>query len=99
MFAAEALHGDRNFPIRPALGEDLEAAKLDNMQPDLMNPILLVEEDRNLAVAFNAGHRFDGNAEKLVRRLGCLEVENGGALSRSAADRDRDAACVPGSDR
>ena len=31
--------------------------------------------------------------------LGCLEVENGGALSRSAADRDRDAACVPGSDR
>ena len=71
---------------------------VDSLQ-DLMNPILVVEEDRHLAVAFNAGHRFDGNAAKLVRRLGCLEVENGGALSRSAADRDRDAACVPGSDR
>ena len=74
--AAEALHGDRNFPIRPALGEDLEAAKLDNMQPDLMDPVLPVEEDRHPAVALDPGHGFDGDAAQLLRCLRSFEVEH-----------------------
>ena len=82
--AAQALHGDRNSPIRPALGEDLEAAKLDNIQADLMNPIFLAEEDRHLAVAFNAGNRFDGDAAELLRRLHSFEVEHDAALNRNA---------------
>ena len=97
--AAQPLHGDRDLPVRPALDEDLEAPELDDMEPDLMNPVLLVEEDRHFAVALDAGDRFDGDAAQLVRRLRGFEVEHGGALSRNAADRDRDAACVRGSDR
>ena len=97
--AAEALHRDRNFPVGPAANEDLEAAKLDDMQPHLMDAILGVEQDRDLAMAFDAGDRLDGDAAKLVGRLGGFEVQHGGALNRSAGVRDRDGACVPGSDR
>ena len=97
--AAQTLHRDRNLPVRPAADEDLEAAKLDDVQPDLMDAILVVEKDRHLAVALDPGDRLDGDAAELVGGLGGFEVEHGAALNRSAADRDRDAACVPGSDR
>ena len=75
--AAEALHRDRHLPVRPALDEDLEAAELDDVEPDLMNPVLLVEEDRHLAVPLDAGDRLDGDATQLLRRLGGFEVEHG----------------------
>ena len=97
--AAEALHRDRNFPIGPPADEDLEAAKLDDVQPDLMDAILLVEQDRHLAVAFDPGDGLDGDATQLVGRLGGFEVEHGAALNRNAGVGDRDAACARGSDR
>jgi hypothetical protein len=75
--AAQALHRDRNFPVGPPTDEDFEAAKLDDMQPDLMNPILLVEEDRHLAVSLDPGDGLDGDAAQLVRRLGGFEIEHG----------------------
>ena len=55
--------------IRPPLDEGLEAAELDDMQADLMDVVVLVEQDRHLAVAFDAGHRFDRDAAQLLRRL------------------------------
>ena len=67
--AAEPLHRDRHLPVRPALDEDLEAAKLDDVQPDLMDAVLVVEQDRHLAVALDAGDRLDGDAAQLVRGL------------------------------
>ena len=57
--AAEPLHGDRHFPVRPAFDENLEAAKLDNVEPHLMDPVLLVEQDGDLAVSLDARDRLD----------------------------------------
>ena len=54
---------------RPA-DEDLEAAKLDDVQPDLMDAILVVEQDRHFAVALDPGDRLDGDAAKLVGATG-----------------------------
>ena len=68
--AAESLHRDRNFPIGPAADEDLEAAKLNDVQPDLMDAILLVEQDRHLAVAFDPGDGFDGDAMQACGAIG-----------------------------
>ena len=68
--AAQALHRDRNLPVRPASDEDLEAAELDDMEPDLMNPVLLVEEDRHFAVSLDARDRLDRDAAQLVRAIG-----------------------------
>ena len=82
--AAEALHRDRDLPVRPARDERLEAPELHDVQPDLMNPILLVEEDRHLAVPLDPGERLDGDATELLGRLGGFEVEHGQGLNRSA---------------
>ena len=70
--AAQALHRDRHFPVRPPFDEDLEAAKLDDVQADLMDPILLVEQDRHLAVPLDAGHRLDRDAAQLVRAIAAV---------------------------
>ena len=64
--------------------ERLKAPKLDDVQPDLMNPILLVEQDRHLAVPLDPGHRLNGDAAELLGRLGGFEVEHGQGLNRSA---------------
>ena len=79
--AAQPLHGDRHLPVRPALDEDLEAAELDDMEPDLVDPVLLVEQDRHLSVALDARDGLDRDAPQLVRRLGGFEVEHGGPQS------------------
>jgi hypothetical protein len=81
--AAEALHGDRNFPVRPALDEGLKAAELDDVEADLMNSVPLVEENRHLAVPLHTRDRFDGDSAQLLRRLRGFEVEHGKALNRS----------------
>ena len=47
------------------------------MQPDLMNSVLRVEEDRHLAMPLDPGDRLDGDATQLLRRLGGFEVEHG----------------------
>ena len=79
--AAQALHDDRHFPERPPFDEDFEAAELDDMEADLMDPVLLVEQDRDLAVPFDAGHRFDRDPAQLVRRLRSFEIEHWGLQS------------------
>ena len=94
--AAQALHRDRHLPIRPAFDEDLEATKLDDMEADLMDAILFVEQDRHLAVPFDAGHRFDGDATQLVRRFRGFEIQHRAALNRNSGDCNRDAACARG---
>ena len=68
--AAQPLHGDRNLPIRAALDEDFEAPEFDDVQPDLVDAILLIEEDRDLAVAFDSGDRLDGDPPQPVRGFG-----------------------------
>ena len=52
--AAEALHHDRRLPIGTALHEFLEAAEFDDVQPRLMHAVVRVEEQRDLAMAFDA---------------------------------------------
>ena len=97
--AAQTLYDDGHLPVRPAPDEDLEAAKLDDVEPDLMDPVLLVEEDAHLSVSLDPRDGLDGDAAQLVGRLCGFEIEHGAALNRNAAERDRDAACVPESDR
>ena len=83
--AAQALHRDRHFPVRPAPDERLEAAELDDVQPDLMNPIVVVEQDRHLAVALDAGDRLDGDAARASAGLGGFEFEPWAGLNRNAS--------------
>ena len=81
---AQALHGDRDLPVGPALDEDLETTELDDMEPDLMNPVLLIEENRHLAVSLDARDRLDGHTAQLMRRLGGFQIERARALNRNA---------------
>ena len=60
--AAEALHHHGNFPVGASLDEFFEAAELDNVQADLLDVVVIVEQQGDLAVAFDARNRFDGNA-------------------------------------
>ena len=65
--SAQPLDDHRHFPIRPAQDEPLEAAELDDVQPRFLHLVVLVHEDRHLAVAFDAGHRLDGVLDGLPR--------------------------------
>ena len=78
--AAQPLHHDRNFPVRPALDEGLEAAELDDVQADLMDPVVLVEQDRDLAVAFDAG-----DADRWRCGAACAAIAAVSRLSMAAA--------------
>jgi len=49
--AAQPLHHHRHFPVRPALDEFLEAAELDDMQPHLVNLVVVVQQQCDLAVS------------------------------------------------
>jgi hypothetical protein len=49
----------RDLPEGPALDEALEAAELDDVQPRLLHLVLVVQQDRHLAVPLDAGHRLD----------------------------------------
>ncbi len=79
------------------------AARVDD-DPFVDPPTLLAREALSIGRPWSddardlVGERHCGQLELVFDRL-ALELEHGGAISRSAADRDRDAACVPGSDR
>ncbi|EXI75903.1 MAG: hypothetical protein AW07_00831 [Candidatus Accumulibacter sp. SK-11] len=64
--AAQALHHHRHFPIRPALNELLEAPELHDVQPRLLHLVVIVEQQRHLAVPFDARQRVEGNAPQLA---------------------------------
>ncbi len=60
--AAQALHDDGHFPIGPTLDERFKAAELDDVQARLMDLVVVVEQQRHLAVAFDARNRLDRDA-------------------------------------
>ena len=60
--AAQPLHHDRHFPVRTALDELLERTELDDVQPRLLHVIVLVHQQRDLAVALDARHGLDDDA-------------------------------------
>ena len=62
---AQALHQERHFPVWTALNEFLEAAKLDDMEACLMDMIFIIQQQRDLAVPFNARDGIDGNAPEV----------------------------------
>ena len=64
--AAQPLHHHRHFPVGSALDELLEAAELDDVQPDLVHMVVLVEQQRDLAVAFDARDRIDRDAPQII---------------------------------
>jgi hypothetical protein len=57
--AAEPLDRDRHLPVRAPLDEALEASELDDVQAGLLHLACIIEQDRDLAVSFDAGNRFD----------------------------------------
>ena len=65
----EPLHDDRHVPVRPPLYEALETAKLDNVQARLANDIVIIGQQRNLAVPFDARDRLDHDAVQVVAVL------------------------------
>ena len=76
--AAQPLHHHGHFPVRAALDELLEAAEFHDVQPDLVDAVLVVEEQRHLAVALDPGHRVDRHAPEPFRVLCGLELEGHG---------------------
>ena len=91
--AAQPLHHDRNLPIGTALDEGFEAAKFDDMQADLMDFIVVVEQDRDLAMTFDARHRFYGDTAQSSGRGGGFECAHvGSPLNRNEAVAIRGAA-------
>ena len=79
--AAQPLDHHRHFPVRAALDELLEAAKLDDVQPHLVHALLLVEEQRHLAVALDARDRVDRHAAEVLRVGGRFQRERHGRAS------------------
>ena len=70
--AAQALHQHRQFPVGPALDELLEAPEFDDVQARLLDVVIGVLEQGDLAVALDPGQRVDGDALEaggLGRRL------------------------------
>ena len=72
--AAQPLHHHRRFPVGTALNEFLEAAKLDDMQPHLMHMVVLVQQQRHLAVSLDARHRVDGDAAQVLGVGGGFQI-------------------------
>ncbi len=68
--AAQALHRDRDLPIGAALDENFKTAKLDDVQTDLMDLVVGVEEQRDLAVALDPCDGVDGDAAQRFRPFG-----------------------------
>ena len=60
--AADAAGDLRHVLRRAAKGEHLEAAQLGHLQVGPLHVALVIEEDVNLAVAFEAGDGIDGEA-------------------------------------
>jgi prolyl-tRNA editing enzyme YbaK/EbsC (Cys-tRNA(Pro) deacylase) len=77
--AAQPLHHHRHLPVRAAADEGLEAAELDDVQPRLAHAVVLVEQQRHLAVALHARQRVDGDAAQAACGSGGGSAGGGGA--------------------
>ncbi len=60
--AADAVGDDRHLLDRPADGELLEPAQLRDLEVGVGDVAILVQEDLDLAVAFQAGDRINGDS-------------------------------------
>ena len=60
--AAQALHHHRQFPVGPALDELLEAAEFDDVQAGLLDAVMVVLQQGDLAVPLDPGQGIDGDA-------------------------------------
>jgi len=59
--AAQALHHHRDLPIGPALDELLEAPEFDDVQTGLLDAVILVQQQGDLAMALHPGEGLDGD--------------------------------------
>ncbi len=73
--AAQALHHHRHFPVGAALDEFFEAAKFDDMQAHLMHLVVVIQQDRHLAVALDARYGIDRDAAEFFGGEGGFEFE------------------------
>lgn len=65
--AAQPLHHHRNFPIGPALDKFFESAEFDYMQTRLLNHIILIEQQSDLAMALYARERVNRYPAEVAR--------------------------------
>ena len=70
---AKALDDNGNLPVWPPFDKPFKSAHFDDMQPHLMDLVLFVQQDRDLAVPFDARNRIDGDAARFLRRRGCFQ--------------------------
>ena len=83
---AQPLHHHRHFPVRPALDELLEGPELDDVQARLLHVVVLVHQQRHLAVSLDPRQRFDDDAAQafgVSRGLECGRA-HGGRVSRQS---------------
>ncbi len=81
--AAQALHHHRHFPVRAALDELLERAELDDVQACLLHVVVMIEQQRHLALALDARRRFDDYATQAFGFGGGFERGGVHGVSRS----------------
>ena len=75
--ATQALHQHGHLPVRAAHDELLETPELDDVQPHLLNAVVFVQQQRDLAVAFHARHRVDDHAAQALRVGGGFQRADG----------------------
>ena len=74
--AAQALHKKRHFPERATLDEFLETAEFNDMKSRLDDVIVIVDQQCDLAVSFDARDWIDGDAAGGGRRGGFVRFHD-----------------------
>ena len=64
--AADARHQRRHLVKRTAFAQLLEAAELGDVKAGVLDPAFFVEMQRDLGMAFDAGHRIDDDGAALL---------------------------------
>jgi hypothetical protein len=69
------------------LDEPLESAEFDDVKPRLFNVVLLVQEQSDFAVTFDASHRVDDHPPQIFGILCGLEMIVHGSLPKKLPPR------------
>ena len=72
--AAKALHQHRHFPVGPSLDEFLEAAEFDNMQACLLDVVVIIQQQGDLAVPLDPRQRLDHHPLQPFRVRGGFQL-------------------------